>query len=65
VSYKNLSYPFMDFPGILLTHVSSREKVPNWITDEEGKASQKHVWEIIAKELESVVPGCVKRILEE
>ena len=39
--------------------------MPSWITDEEGKVSQKRVWEVIAKELESIEPGCVKKILEE
>jgi hypothetical protein len=35
------------------------------VNDEEGKQSQKRVWDIIARELESVEPGCVKKILLE
>jgi hypothetical protein len=33
------------------------------MTNEEGKKSQQVVWEAIAKELESVEPGCVEKIL--
>ncbi|KAF2812784.1 putative short-chain dehydrogenase/reductase family protein [Mytilinidion resinicola] len=43
----------------------AQEKVPSWVTDEEGIATQKHTWELIASELEATEPGCVKRILQE
>ncbi|GAD92895.1 short chain dehydrogenase/reductase family oxidoreductase, putative [Paecilomyces variotii No. 5] len=42
----------------------AESKVPSWISDEEGKKSQKYVWELIATELESIEPGSVKKILE-
>ncbi|RHZ53929.1 putative short-chain dehydrogenase/reductase family protein [Aspergillus thermomutatus] len=37
--------------------------VPSWVTDEEGKKWQKHSWEIVAKELDSIEPGCVGKVL--
>jgi hypothetical protein len=40
-----------------------RSQVPSWVTDEEGKQAQKCVWDDIANELESIEPGCVKKIL--
>jgi hypothetical protein len=39
--------------------------VPSWIKGEEGKKSHEHVWKLIASELESIEPGCVKKILHE
>ncbi|KAF2493961.1 putative short-chain dehydrogenase/reductase family protein [Lophium mytilinum] len=42
----------------------AQQKVPSWVTDEEGSASQKHTWELIASELEATEPGCVKNILQ-
>jgi hypothetical protein len=47
----------------MLTNYDPRDGVPSWITDEEGKKSQKAVWEAIANELESIEPGCVKKVL--
>jgi len=38
--------------------------VPQWFKDEDGTPMQKGVWDVIAKELETIEPGCVKRILE-
>lgn len=46
-----------------LITASSRHIVPSWVTDEDGKKSQKLVWELIANELESIEPGCVDKIL--
>ena len=37
--------------------------MPSWATDEEAKALQKRIWDDVAKELEAVEPGCVKKIL--
>lgn len=42
----------------------NRERVPNWVTDEKGIEGQKRVWDLIARELETVEPGCVKKILQ-
>ncbi|CAM1501274.1 Fc.00g104360.m01.CDS01 [Cosmosporella sp. VM-42] len=39
-------------------------KVPEWAAGDEGKRSQKRAWEVVAKELETIEPGCVTRILE-
>ncbi|KAH8653628.1 hypothetical protein BX600DRAFT_489307 [Xylariales sp. PMI_506] len=39
------------------------ERVPEWVTDDEGKALQKKIWEDIAKELDIIVPGCVEKAL--
>ncbi|KFY93115.1 hypothetical protein V498_04559 [Pseudogymnoascus sp. VKM F-4517 (FW-2822)] len=41
----------------------AEDVVPSWVTDEEGKKSQKILWDAIASELESVQPGCVKAIM--
>ncbi|KFY90539.1 hypothetical protein V500_05143 [Pseudogymnoascus sp. VKM F-4518 (FW-2643)] len=41
----------------------AEDVVPSWVTDGEGKKSQKLLWEAIASELESVQPGCVEAIL--
>ncbi|KIX04845.1 uncharacterized protein Z518_05716 [Rhinocladiella mackenziei CBS 650.93] len=38
-------------------------QVPEWVTNEEGKQAQKRVWDDIAKELDSLMPGCVKILL--
>lgn len=40
-------------------------KVPSWVTDEEGIKLQKRAWNVIESELESIQPGCVKKILQE
>ena len=40
-----------------------RAGLPSWLTDEEGKRSQKRVWEIITNELGSVELGCVNELL--
>ncbi|ESZ90721.1 putative short-chain dehydrogenase/reductase family protein [Sclerotinia borealis F-4128] len=51
--------------GSLLDSCTIAEKeVPSWITDEEIKKSQKLVWDAIARELETIEPGCVERILQ-
>ncbi|PYI16255.1 NAD(P)-binding protein [Aspergillus violaceofuscus CBS 115571] len=39
--------------------------VPNWVTDEEGKAMQKRMWDAVAEVLESVEPGCVEAMLKQ
>lgn len=49
---------------LLTLFVIKRDTLPEWITDEEGQRSQKLMWEVIAKELEAVEPGCVKKMLE-
>ncbi|KPM42943.1 hypothetical protein AK830_g3628 [Neonectria ditissima] len=41
------------------------DKVPNWVTDGEGRKWQKNLWDIVANELESIEPGCVKKLLSE
>ncbi|KAF4637286.1 hypothetical protein G7Y89_g800 [Cudoniella acicularis] len=38
-------------------------QVPSWITDEDGQQAQKRIWYGLVKELESVEPGYVKKIL--
>ncbi|KFX91016.1 hypothetical protein V490_06131 [Pseudogymnoascus sp. VKM F-3557] len=40
----------------------AEDVVPSWVTDEEGKKSQKVLWEAVAGELESIQPGCLKAI---
>lgn len=47
----------------MLTLHDTRGAVPVWITNEEGKKSQQLVWELIARELEDVEPGCVKKVM--
>lgn len=37
------------------------DKIPVWARDEED---QKTAWEAVAKELEAIEPGCLKKILE-
>lgn len=39
------------------------DELPGWITNEEGTRSEKEVWEIIARGLESAEPDCVNSIL--
>ncbi|KAM0812460.1 hypothetical protein AB5N19_12451 [Seiridium cardinale] len=39
------------------------DRVPDWITDEEGQRTQQRVWDDIVKELELVEPGCVQNAL--
>ncbi|KAM0151088.1 hypothetical protein ACHAQE_004549 [Botrytis cinerea] len=39
--------------------------IPNWVTDMDGKKSQKIVWDVIARELETIEPGCVEKIFKE
>ncbi|PYH78604.1 NAD(P)-binding protein [Aspergillus uvarum CBS 121591] len=39
--------------------------VPNWVTDDEGKAMQKRMWDAVAEVLESVEPGCVDAMLKQ
>ncbi|KAK9422872.1 hypothetical protein SUNI508_04539 [Seiridium unicorne] len=39
------------------------DRVPDWITDEEGQRTQQRVWDDIVKELESVEPGYVQYAL--
>ncbi|KAF7554444.1 hypothetical protein G7Z17_g2912 [Cylindrodendrum hubeiense] len=41
----------------------AEEKVPDWVTSEEGKQSQKLVWDVVAKELESAEPGCLQKLV--
>ncbi|KAK7414071.1 hypothetical protein QQX98_007103 [Neonectria punicea] len=41
------------------------DKVPSWVTDEEGRKWQKNLWDVMAKELETIEPGCVKKVLSE
>jgi len=45
--------------GIILT--LTRPDVPDWVKND--TESQKNTWEIIAKELEAIHPGCVSRLL--
>lgn len=40
------------------------DKVPSWVTDEDGRRSGQRVWEVIVKELEIIEPGCVSKILQ-
>ena len=40
-----------------------RNQVPDWAKDQEAKEVQKRVWDDVAKELESIQPGCVKKIV--
>lgn len=42
-----------------------RNDVPDWVTDEEGKAMQKRMWDALAEVLESVEPGCVEAMLRQ
>lgn len=41
----------------------AEERVPQWSKNDDGTAAQKQVWDVIASELESIEPGCVKKIL--
>ncbi|KAL2832971.1 hypothetical protein BDW59DRAFT_94640 [Aspergillus cavernicola] len=51
--------------GCFLSSCEIREdKVPEWAKDEEAKKWQKHLWDLIVKELETVEPGCVQKALE-
>ncbi|KAF7865184.1 hypothetical protein EAF04_006161 [Stromatinia cepivora] len=43
----------------------AENKVPSWVTDVDGKESQKLVWDAIASELETIEPGCVEKILRQ
>jgi len=47
----------------MLKDSDPRDDLPSWIMDEEGKRSQRVVWDIIVRELESIEPGCVKKVL--
>ncbi|KAL2872719.1 uncharacterized protein BJX67DRAFT_376512 [Aspergillus lucknowensis] len=50
--------------GRYLMHCELKDdELPEWMTDAEAKKSQKHLWSLIVKELESVVPGCVEKAL--
>jgi hypothetical protein len=40
-----------------------RDYIPDWAKDDEAKIVQKRIWDDLAKELESIAPGCVKKIL--
>ncbi|KAL4876074.1 hypothetical protein BJY04DRAFT_223424 [Aspergillus karnatakaensis] len=42
-----------------------QDKVPEWVTDEEAQKWQKHLWELIVKELEAAVPGSVQQALQK
>ncbi|KAL4785206.1 hypothetical protein BJX76DRAFT_189585 [Aspergillus varians] len=41
------------------------DKVPDWVTDEEGKKWQKHLLDLILKEIEAAVPGSVHKALQK
>ena len=45
-----------------LTYVL-RNQVPDWAKDQEAKKVQKRVWDDVAKELDSIQPGCVRKIV--
>ncbi|RAH68064.1 NAD(P)-binding protein [Aspergillus aculeatinus CBS 121060] len=52
--------------GCLLHSCEMGEKdIPDWVTDEEGKAMQKRMWNALAEVLESVEPGCVEAMLRQ
>ncbi|KAL3469615.1 hypothetical protein BJX99DRAFT_241008 [Aspergillus californicus] len=51
--------------GRYTSHCEIREdKVPEWAKDEEAEKWQKNLWDAIAKELETVEPGCVQKALQ-
>ncbi|KAL4933534.1 uncharacterized protein BDV17DRAFT_111583 [Aspergillus undulatus] len=41
------------------------DKVRDWVTDEEGKKWQKHLWDSIVKEIETAAPGSVQKALQK
>ncbi|KAL4943512.1 hypothetical protein BDV06DRAFT_135299 [Aspergillus oleicola] len=41
------------------------DKVREWVTDEEGRKWQKHLWDQIVKEIESTAPGSVGKALQK
>jgi hypothetical protein len=41
-----------------------RERLPSWMTDEEGQKSQMRAWDVVAAELEAIEPGCLKKLVE-
>ncbi|KAE8422759.1 NAD(P)-binding protein [Aspergillus pseudocaelatus] len=54
----------IDSHGCFLHSCENEENaVPQWVTNDEGKKWQRHAWEAIAKELESVNPGCIQKII--
>lgn len=40
-----------------------RDILPDWITDDAGKKSEKSAWDALARELEAIEPGCLAKIL--
>ena len=50
--------------GCLLASCENQDdRVPEWVTDEDGQKLQKQIWESIARELSRVAPGCVDAAL--
>ena len=43
--------------------LSSRDEVPSWLTDDEGKKLGRQLWAEIVVELEKVAPGAVANVL--
>ena len=42
----------------------SRDLVPEWVSNEEGRVWSKRVWEEVAAEFERVRPGCVSQAID-
>ena len=40
------------------------DKIPTWANDEDAKKYQKIAWEAVEKELETIEPGCVKKVTD-
>ncbi|KAF7924189.1 uncharacterized protein EAE97_010801 [Botrytis byssoidea] len=54
-----------DSHGCLLESCTIAENViPSWVTDLDGRKSQKIVWDAIAEELETIEPGSVEKIFK-
>jgi hypothetical protein len=40
-----------------------RDKLPSWMTDEDGQKFQRRAWDVVTAELETIEPGCVTRLV--
>lgn len=49
--------------GVLIFCVFS-DVIPSWVTHEEGLKTQKPVWDIISRELETTKPGCMEPLVQ-
>ncbi|KFA50012.1 hypothetical protein S40293_05965 [Stachybotrys chartarum IBT 40293] len=42
----------------------AEDKLPSWMTEDEGRKSQGRAWEVVTNELEAIEPGCLRNAVD-